>query len=101
MPNGVGSNQQLNFSPVTITVVVGVNNTITWTNDDTVIHNVDFSTVPTGSTVAAGTTSPNMKNGQTYTITLTTPGTYTYACDYHAWMRGHHRGKGSTLVAQQ
>ncbi len=90
MPSGVGNQAlNLNFSPATVTVVVGVNNTITWTNDDTgVTHNVDFGTVPAGSTVPAGTTSPNMKGGATYTITLVTPGTYTYACDYHAWMRG-------------
>ena len=88
MPAGVGNNQQLNFSPVTATVYIGINNTIIFTNDDTVVHNVDWSTVPTGSTLTAGTTSVNLKNGQTYTVTLTTPGTYTYACDYHSWMRG-------------
>jgi plastocyanin len=87
MPSGVGGNQQLNFSPVTATVIVGFNNTITFTNDDSAVHNVDFSTVPSGSTVPAGDTSPNLKQGQTWTITLTTPGTYTYACDFHAWMR--------------
>ena len=86
MPNGVGNNQQLNFSPVQATVVIGVNNTITWTNEDTVIHDVDFSSVPSGSSVTVGTSSPNLKNGQTWTITLTTPGTYKYVCDYHGWM---------------
>jgi plastocyanin len=88
MPSGVGNNNQLTFSPATATVVVGVNNTIIWTNQDNAVHNVDFSSVPAGSTVTAGTTSPNLKIGQTFTITLTTPGTYTYVCDYHTWMKG-------------
>jgi len=88
MPSGVGNTQTLNFSPASATVIIGVNNTIIFTNADTAIHNVDWSTVPTGSSLTAGTTSVNLKNGQTYTVTLTTPGTYTYACDYHSWMRG-------------
>jgi plastocyanin len=88
MPSGVGTTMTLTFSPSTITVKVGVNNTITWTNQDNAVHNVDFATVPSGSTVTAGTTSPNLKNGQTFTILLATPGTYTYVCDYHTWMKG-------------
>jgi plastocyanin len=89
MPAGVGTpGTTLNFSPVKATVTVGINNTIIFTNLDTVTHNVDFMTVPAGSSVTAGTTSPNMKNGQTYTVTLTTPGTYTYVCDFHGWMTG-------------
>ena len=87
MPSGVGDNMQLNFAPVSITVVVGVNNTIVWTNDDTAIHNVDFQSGPTGATLPP--TSVNVSHGQsTPAITLTVPGTYTYVCDYHAWMKG-------------
>jgi plastocyanin len=87
MPSGVGENQSLNFSPASITVVVGVNNTIVWTNDDTAVHNVDFQSGPTGATLPP--TSINVRNGQsTPPIILTVPGTYTYVCDYHAWMKG-------------
>ena len=68
-------------------MIIGVNNTIEFINQDTVTHNVDFATVPTGSNATVGYTSPNMKGGQTWYVTLTTPGTYTYACDYHSWMR--------------
>jgi plastocyanin len=32
--------------------------------------------------------SPNLTQGDTYTVTLTTAGTYTFVCDYHAWMKG-------------
>jgi plastocyanin len=87
MPSGVGANMTATFSPATITVVVGVNNTIVWTNDDTAVHNVDFQTGPSGATLPS--TSVNVRNGQsTPAITLTVPGTYTYVCDYHAWMKG-------------
>jgi plastocyanin len=91
MPNGVGTQGlNLNFSPVKATVIVGVNNTIIFEDNDTAAkyHNVDFSAVPSGSTVTLGTTSPNLTNNQSWTVILTTPGTYTYACDYHSWMRG-------------
>ena len=87
MPAGAGGG--LNFAPTMATVIIGVNNTIIFTNQDTgVTHNVDFQTVPTGSNVTAGYTSPNMKAGQTWSVTLTTPGTYTYVCDFHNWMKG-------------
>jgi plastocyanin len=86
LPSGVGSNQQLNFSPASLTVAVGT--TIDFVSQDTATHDIDFTSVPTGSTVAQGTTSPNLKNGNSYTVTLTTPGTYTYVCDYHNWMKG-------------
>jgi plastocyanin len=30
-----------------------------------------------------------MQDGNTFTVTMTTPGTYTYECQYHsAWMKG-------------
>jgi plastocyanin len=87
MPAGAGNG--LNFSPATVTLVVGVNNTVMWTNQDTVIHNVDFSSAPSGYTIPVNwSPSPNVKPGaSTTTLTLTVPGTYSYACDYHSWMR--------------
>jgi plastocyanin len=88
MPSGAGGGA--NFSPATVTVVVGVNNTIVWTNQDTgVTHNVDFQTAPSGFSIPAGWQPlPNLKGGQsTAPITLTVPGTYTYVCDYHNWMK--------------
>jgi len=86
LPSGVGTNQQLNFAPSTLSVSSGT--TITFVSQDTATHDIDFTSVPPGSTVASGTTSPNLKNGNTYTVTLTTPGTYSYVCDYHSWMKG-------------
>jgi len=85
IPLGAGSGA--NFSPSTLTVTSGT--MITFTNQDTgVTHNIDFQSVPAGSTVTSGTTSPNLKGGNSYSVTLTTPGTYSYVCDYHSWMKG-------------
>lgn len=85
MPNGVGGNQSLNFSPATITVVVGVNNTVTWVNSDTVLHTVTSKTVPSGATAFD---SGNMNAGAKYTYTFTVTGTYAYYCIFHSWMQG-------------
>jgi plastocyanin len=86
MPQGVGANSALNFSPATLSVAAG--STITFSDQDTTApHNVTWETVPTGASVQ---NSPEvMTNGQTFTVTLTTPGTYTYECTFHAaWMHG-------------
>jgi plastocyanin len=85
MPSGVGTSQSLNFRPENITVVVGVNNTVTWTNGDTAAHTVTSKSVPTG---AASFNSGNMNAGAVFTYTFTVPGTYTYYCEYHSWMQG-------------
>jgi len=85
LPSDVGDNQQLNFSPPTLSVAAGT--TITFDDQDSsAVHNVDFQTGPSGATLPAA--SVNLKNGATFQVTLTTPGTYTYVCDYHAWMKG-------------
>ncbi len=48
MPSGVGNNQSLNFSPSKLTVVIGVNNTIEWVNQDSVSHTVIATGAPSG-----------------------------------------------------
>jgi plastocyanin len=87
MPQGAGSGA--NFSPSTLTVASGT--TITWTDQDNVApHNVYFTSIPGGATnpnPAAG--PPTMTMGDTYSVTLTTPGTYDFECQFHvAWMQG-------------
>jgi len=83
MPNGVGSNTALNFQPVTITVVIGVNNTVVWVNSDTVLHTVVTLNGP--ATVNSG----NINAGSSFSFTFNTPGTYGYECSIHpAWMKG-------------
>jgi len=88
MPSGVSINHNLNFQPSTITLIVGKNNTVTWTNDDSADHTVTFLTGPTGVSLAS-ISNPDVGSGQSFTIVLSTPGTYTYHCSFHpAWMHG-------------
>ena len=68
------------FSPPTITVVIGVNSTVIWTNDDSAEHTV----TATNNSFNSGYIEP----GQSFTHTFTTPGTYTYYCTIHPWMKG-------------
>ena len=76
---GAGTNtSSKGFYPSTITVVLGVNNTVVWTNNDTSPHTV---TADDGSF-----TSGNLAPGQTYSYTFGSAGTYHYHCTYHPWM---------------
>jgi plastocyanin len=77
IPYGGGENDDgaTEFLPQVITVVLGVNNTVTWINQDLIAHNVISNT----GVFASGDLSP----GQTYTFTFTHAGTYPYYCSYH------------------
>jgi len=68
------------FHPATITVVIGVNNTVKWTNNDAVSHTVTSDTSLFGSGTLA--------QGDTYTHTFNQTGTYGYHCSIHAFMTG-------------
>ncbi len=84
--SGAGGNQASpGYSPATITLVRGVNATVTWTNNDSASHTVTSSSVPAG---AQPFDSGNMNSGATFTLTFTVPGNYTYHCAYHGWMSG-------------
>lgn len=86
IPFGVGSNESLNFQPSSITVVVGVNNTIIWNDLDADQHTVTSMSVPAGATKFD---SGILNQGQTFTLTLTVPGKYRFYCTIHpTWMRG-------------
>jgi len=74
------------YSPPTLTVVIGVNNTVTWINNDNAPHTV---TANDGSFDSGG-----LNPGQSWTYTFTTPGTYAYHCSYHPWMTG-------TIIVEQ
>ena len=68
------------YFPVNAVVVIGVNNTINWTNDDSALH--------TATSTDGAISSGDLRPGQSYTVTLSTPGTYSYSCVYHSWMHG-------------
>jgi len=79
--NGAATNPP-GFSPDTVRVVIGTNNTVFWTNsDDTGIpHTVTPKTGPTGGWTAG---SGILNQGDTYQYTFTVPGTYGYYCTLH------------------
>jgi len=78
---GSGVNVKLpGYTPDKITVVIGVNNTVKWTNNDNMPHTV---TASDGSF-----DSGNLNPGQSYIRTFNKTGTYSYICTYHLWMGG-------------
>lgn len=79
-PGSAANTTSTYYSPRTVTVVIGVNNTITWVNNDDAPHTV---TASDGSF-----SSGNMNAGQSWSFTFTKPGVYTYFCSYHPWMKG-------------
>ena len=69
-----------NYYPQNVTVVIGVNNTVTW-----VSRSLASDTVTgVNGTLSSGAIAP----GQTFSYTFTSPGTYPYRCIYHPWMLG-------------
>jgi plastocyanin len=71
--------QNVQFEPADVTINAG--ETVTWTNDEGVPHDVDgsgpggdFSSGPEGG----------MMEGDTYKFTFDEPGTYEYVCRVHA-----------------
>ncbi len=86
IPKGIAENQSLNFVPSHLKLVVGVNNTVTWINQDNLSqHTVVTNVVPAG----AGQVDLILGTNETFTYTFTVPGTYDYYCMWHpAWMRG-------------
>jgi len=81
IPKGAGGPQNTKgFVPDVVKLVIGVNATVTWTNDDTVDHTV--------TALDGSFKSPNMPPGATFTYEFTKAGNYTYGCEYHPWMQG-------------
>ncbi len=86
LPMDVGDNESLNFQPARIRVVIGVNNTIVWSDFDAIQHTVKSTSIPRG---AAPFNSGILNQGQTFSVTLTVPGIYRYDCSIHPdWMIG-------------
>jgi len=81
--------QNFSFTPQTLTVKAGTK--VTWTNNDTTIHNV---TSTNGPGIGAATTSlfssGSLNGGQSFSYTFTKAGTYYYECTIHASMASMH-----------
>lgn len=79
IPNG-GGYIYSNYAPSQITVVIGVNNTVTWINNDNIAHTVTSRT----GIFDSGLIQPYAN----FTYTFTTPGVYPYYCKVHLTMNG-------------
>jgi len=64
------------FSPATLTVKAGT--VVTWTNNDSVTHNIK----------STGFNSPDLATGDSFKFTFNTAGTYSYNCGIHPTMTG-------------
>jgi amicyanin len=83
-PSGNAVNiQNFAFNPQTLTVSTG--STVTWTNMDSVQHQI---AADSGQAAIADFSSPNMAQGSTYSYTFQTAGTWTYHCSIHPTMKG-------------
>ena len=71
--------QAWTYDPNDLTVDAGT--TITWTNTGAVAHTV---TADDGASFDSGNVDPQA----TFSLSLTSPGTFTYHCSYHPWMTG-------------
>lgn len=65
------------YHPTTLTVKAGTE--VTWANSDSAPHDVKTA----DSAFDTGT----LTRGQSKTLTLSTPGTYTYVCSFHPFMK--------------
>lgn len=80
IPNGASENLHLGFEPAKITIVIGVNNTVVWKNEDSDWHTA-HSNIPEFN-------SGLIQAGDSFTHTFLRAGTYPYHCDPHPWMTG-------------
>ncbi len=96
VPGAAQNQSSPGYSPDVITVVIGVNSTVTWTNNDAQPHTV---------TGVNGTfDSGNMDTGQSFSYNFTRPGVYDYTCTYHPWMHGRvivESAQGATVIIPQ
>jgi plastocyanin len=86
IPPGIEKlSNKISFEPINVTVVIGVNNTIVFVNNDDQEHILESTSWPqTGQPFQLYSLPGSMVN-----VTLTTPGTYTYFCEWHPiWMDG-------------
>jgi plastocyanin len=74
------TNDKYGFAPATLTVTKGTR--VEWSNASDAPHTV---TSDSGTTLASSIISPS---GGTFDFTFTQPGTYTYHCTVHPYMKG-------------
>jgi plastocyanin len=72
--------QNIAFNPTSVNAKVG--DTVKWTNNDSVAHNVTYVSGP------QFTSSSTFAGGGTFSLKLTKPGTIQYRCTIHPGMNG-------------
>jgi plastocyanin len=78
-PTSTVSIANFTFGPKTLTVKAGT--TVTWTNNDDIVHGI-------ASSNNAFKKSGALDTDDSYSFTFTTPGTYQYFCYVHPHMVG-------------
>jgi plastocyanin len=73
------SMKDIKFNPGTVTIKAG--GKVTWTNDDSVGHDVTADDFESGS-------PGGIDGGSTYSHTFSKPGTFDYVCSVHPGMKG-------------
>lgn len=90
IPEGssIPDSEHNNFEPAVITVVIGVNNTVRWINEDSTFHN--FSADDRSDPDFWNTTyyRPLLAPGDRFEFTFTKPGEHGYHGEPHPHMRG-------------
>jgi plastocyanin len=71
--------KNIQFNPQNVTIKAG--DTVTWTNDEDVSH--DVSGAGKGTKFSSGAVG-GMSKGDTFKFTFKNPGTYAYVCRVHA-----------------
>jgi amicyanin len=66
------------FAPQELTITAG--DTVTWTNEDAMVH--------TATSVNGAFDSGDLAQGASYSLTFSTPGTFDYLCTPHPSMTG-------------
>jgi plastocyanin len=83
-----------NYEPQYIRVMIGINNTVKWINDDTTLSSVfaDNQTDPNFFNATHKQTSEKnlniLKQGESFEYTFTKVGYFGYHSEPHPWMRG-------------
>jgi plastocyanin len=79
-PAGAVGTQVEYYYPDNVSIVIGVNNSVTWTNEDMLVHSVYLD----NDHAYSGDIEP----GKSWTYTFAVPGVFHYHCYLHPWMAG-------------
>ena len=73
--------KNFSFSPANLTIKTGT--TVTWTNQDEAVHQIDSD-----KKTPVAFTSISLADGESFSFAFTQPGTSTYHCVYHSSEKG-------------